>query len=79
MPRVATPSLGACVRVRMPNLRTGSLHEGVVIEVVPPGARWRSRRVIGRANRPAPVERYVVQVWERRVVRVAAEMTVVAL
>jgi hypothetical protein len=65
------------VALTHPASRHGLLHEGVVIEVVPPGRRWASARVWG-GHKPAAVTRYVVQTWDRRVVRSEAQLLVVA-
>jgi hypothetical protein len=56
--------------------------EGVVIEVVPPGERVRSARVEYRTRQRSSgssVHLYVVQLWERRVIRPAREFVVVSL
>jgi hypothetical protein len=69
--------LGTCVLVSLfhgPRLR----QEGVVIEVVAPGAIIRSERVYDRREVRQEL-RFVVQCWTRRVVRYADEMAVVAL
>lgn len=76
MPRPPGVTLGTCVRVALPHpdSRHGMPHEGVVIEVVPAGARPLSVRV--ELRQPAPVARYVVQTWHCRVLRSAAQMVV---
>ena len=61
--------------------RAGLTEEGVVIEVVPPGAPVRSARVVyprsACASRSAVV-RYVVQCWTCRVIRWTAELLVIS-
>ncbi len=73
--------LGSCVRVsRLGDWHRDRSQEGVVIEVVAPGAGVRSARVVdyqpGRSSRSC-VTRYVVQCWERRVLRRAVELELV--
>ena len=68
------------MRVSLDGLRSWSAmrDEGVLIEVVPPGAWPRSARVeplVGR-RRPHAVS-YIVQCWDRRVSRQAADLVVV--
>jgi hypothetical protein len=80
----ATIDLGTCVRLCPFGGRAARsmTEEGVVIEVVPPWQPVRSARVIfppSRMSSRSKVPRYVVQCWERRVVRRAAELLVVAL
>lgn len=69
--------LGTCVRL------TSTAEEGVVIEVVPRGQQVRSlgvkRRSAPRPHKHRPPKSYVVQCWDRRLVKRAGEMIVVAL
>ncbi len=75
--------LGTAVRTSPAGGRApgGMTEEGVVIEVVPPGARVRSARVVYSRSACATrstVVRYVVQCWDRRVLRWTAELLVVS-
>ena len=60
--------------------RAGMSEEGVVIEVVPPGAPVRSARVVysRSASTRSTVVRYVVQCWTCRVIRWTAELLVIS-
>jgi hypothetical protein len=79
----AAIDLGTSVRVNLWGARTHLDDEGVVIEVVPRGAAIRSARVWVPASHGfgncSSVPRYVVQCWERRVIRRAGELAVVSL
>jgi hypothetical protein len=72
--------LGTCVRFSTLDGTPVTLdgEEGVVIEVVPPGEKPRTRRVWPR-RLSRKRERFVVQWDDGRVLRRAAEMVVVAL
>jgi hypothetical protein len=76
--------LGTCVRFCPYGGRAAAalIDEGVVIEVVPPWGPVLSTRVTyppSGMGSYSKVPRYVVQSWERRVVRRARELLVVAL
>lgn len=77
-------SLGTAVRLSLASgrARSGLTEEGVVIEVVPPGARVRSARVacpLWSYPSRSTAAGYVVQCWDRRVLRQAREMRIVSL
>lgn len=79
--RPATIDLGTAVRVAVSRGRNRGnrlTEEGVVVEVIIPGALAVSRRVEGTVYQPLLVTWYVVQVRDRRVVRPADRMVVVA-
>lgn len=73
--------IGTAVRTSLAGGRApgGMNEEGVVIEVVPPGAPVRSTRVVYSRSARSAVVRYVVQCWDRRVLRWRAELLVVSL
>lgn len=75
--------LGTAVRTSLAGGRApgGMKEEGVVIEVVPPGAPVRSNRVVYSRSACATrstVVRFVIQLWDRRVLRWTAELLVVS-
>ena len=72
--------LGTAVRVSLSGgwAKAGMTEEGVVIEVVRPGCGPRAARVVPPRSTRSSVCRYVVQCWDRRVLRRAAEMVVVS-
>ena len=73
--------LGTAVRVSLSGgwAKAAMLEEGVVIEVVPPGCGADSARVMPPRSTRSSVCRYVVQCWDCRVLRRAAELVVVSL
>jgi hypothetical protein len=75
--------LGTAVRTSLAGGRApgGMNEEGVVIEVVPPGCPVRSARVVYSRSTCATrstVVRYVIQCWDRRVLRWTAELRVIS-
>lgn len=75
-----TLGLGTCVRLSLSrHLTGGRSEEGVVIEVVQPGEPPRSARVAFVRTPTAPDVRYVIQCWDRRVLRRGEDLEVQAL
>jgi hypothetical protein len=75
--RAAALGLGTCVLVSLSGDAAEMTEEGVVIEVVAPGDRPRSKRVETPDSLRAPLTRYVVHCrWRRLLLRRAGELVV---